>query len=110
MQRREIRTPSPWSRLTTGLAFITIVITIATMLCAVSASAGGHEETGKLEHRVTTEGKSGLNLWLSELYNDQRLLYSLVVTLTMAILGICVAQLTELFLRLAGAKKPPGTR
>ncbi len=84
---------------------ITLVCLLLTAFLSPPVLAGGHGETGKLEHRVSTENKSGLNLFLSKLYNDHRLLYSLVVTFTMAILGIVVAQVTDFVLKLLGAKK-----
>ncbi len=76
------------------------------MVIAVpTAAAGGHGDTGELEHKITTADKTGINLLLAQLYNDHRLVYSLVVTLTMAFLGIVVALATELLLKLLGARK-----
>lgn len=63
-----------------------------------------HEDAGKLEHKVSLEGKSGANLLLAKWYNENRLLYALVVTATMAVLGVVVGQITELVLRLIGVK------
>ncbi|MGD8414659.1 MAG: hypothetical protein PVF33_10520 [Candidatus Latescibacterota bacterium] len=68
------------------------------------AMAGGGEETGKLEHKVSLDGKSGVSLLLAQWYNENRLVYALVVTATMAILGIVVGQITELTLRLIGVR------
>jgi len=87
---------------------VLFVILIVSMIVVSPVVAGGHGDTGELEHKITTSDKSGINLLLAQLYNDHRLIYSLVVTLTMAILGIVVAQVTELLLKLLGAKKLSG--
>jgi hypothetical protein len=67
-------------------------------------SGGGHDEEGKLEHVVSLEGKTGINLLLAKWYNENRWLYALVVTGTMAVLGIVVGQITEVTLKLFGIK------
>ena len=68
------------------------------------AIAGGGEETGKLEHQVSLEDKSGLTLIMARWYNENRLVYALVVTATMAVLGIVVGQITEFALRIMGVR------
>ena len=70
----------------------------------VSAIAGGHGDTGKLKYVVSEEGKTGISLILAKLYNNNRLLYALVVTFTMAFLGMIVAQVTELILKTVGVR------
>jgi hypothetical protein len=66
--------------------------------------AGGDHDTGKLEHVVSLEGKSGLNLLMAKWYNENRLLYATVVTATMAVLGIVIGRVTEFALKLFGVK------
>jgi ABC-type phosphate/phosphonate transport system permease subunit len=69
------------------------------------AYADEHEDAGKLEHTVSTADKTGLSLFLADLYNDHRLLYALVVTATMAFLGMIVALVTDFILKLIGLRK-----
>lgn len=85
---------------------ITLLIISVTIACLVTPvfAGGGHGDTGTLEHVVSLEGKTGLSLLLAELYNDNRLIYALVVTATMAFLGAIVAQLTEFVLKMMGIK------
>jgi len=85
---------------------ITLLIISITIACLVTPvfAGGGHGETGTLEHVVSLEDKTGLSLLLAELYNDNRLLYALVVTATMAFLGAVVAQITEFVLKLIGLR------
>ena len=85
------------------ITLLIISITIACLAAPILAG-GGHGDTGTLEHVVSLEGKTGLSLLLAELYNDNRLLYALVVTATMAFLGAVVAQITEFVLKLIGLR------
>jgi ABC-type phosphate/phosphonate transport system permease subunit len=85
-------------------AFLIALVALAALL-VTPVLAGGHGETSQLEHVVTEKGKSGISLSLAQLYNQQRFLYAVVVTLTMAVLGMVVAQVTELVLKLLGAKR-----
>lgn len=84
-----------------GLYFGLIIV--ATLYPA-PAFAGGHEETGDLEHKVDLENKSGINLIIGQLYNDNRLLFALAVTVTMALVGIIIGQIAGVLLRLLGLK------
>jgi hypothetical protein len=66
--------------------------------------AGGHEDAGDLEHKVDIENQSGVNLIIAKLYNDNRLLFALAVTVTMAVVGIIIGQITGVLLRFLGLK------
>ncbi|UCE66471.1 MAG: hypothetical protein JSU85_00220 [Candidatus Zixiibacteriota bacterium] len=66
--------------------------------------AGGHEDTGDLDHKVDLENQSGINLLIAKLYNDHRLLFALAVTATMAVVGIVIGQVTGILLRFLGLK------
>jgi len=86
---------------------LSVVLTAGFILVSVVApvlAGGGHEDAGKLEHVVPLEGKSGINLLLATWYNENRLLFALVTTATMAFLGIVVGQVTESILKLIGVK------
>ncbi len=84
-----------------GLYFGVIV---AASLYPAFVFAEGHEEAGDLEHKVDLENKSGINLIIAKLYNDNRLLFALAVTVTMAAVGIIIGQVTGVLLRLLGLK------
>ena len=93
------------TRLIRCCAILVALLFSVLLLSSLPAFAsGGHGDTGQLEHVVSLEGKTGLNLMLAELYNEDRLLYALVVTVTMAVLGIVVGQITEMILKLLGIK------
>jgi len=65
---------------------------------------GDHGDSGSLEHKVPVDNKSGVNLWLAVLYNDHRFLFALVVTFSMAIMGIIVGYASNVVLKRIGLK------
>ncbi len=84
---------------------LTLVVTVSIASGIITlAIAGGGQETGKLTHEVSLEGKTGVNLLLARWYNENRLAYALVVTATMAVLGIVVGRITEFTLRIIGVR------
>jgi hypothetical protein len=90
----------------TLIKLVVAVVATATVAGGIAtlALAGGGEETGKLDHVVSLEGKTGVYLALATWYNENRLMYALVVTATMAVLGIVVGQITELALRILSVR------
>jgi len=56
--------------------------------CPFALAGGGHGEDAAISESVDTKGKAGINLFLANLYNDQRLLYGLLVTATMSSLSL----------------------
>jgi len=62
---------------------------------------GGKQETA-ISKKIDTKDLSGINLWIAELYNNDRLLYAVVVTLVMATLGSIMAFGTDLILKYFG--------
>lgn len=62
---------------------------------------GGKEETA-LNVVIDTSDLTGINLWIAEMYNNDRTLYAIVVTLVMAALGSIMAFGTDLILKKFG--------
>ena len=83
---------------------LSVQLVILPLICFIPAlaAAGGHGDTGELEYRIDTEDLSGISLFLANLYNDNRLLFAIVATSSMAILGAIIAIGTEYVLKLAG--------
>jgi len=73
---------------------------IAGSLFAYAGGGGGNE--AELTEKVSTEGLDGFNLWLVNLYNDSRLLLALVTVACMGIVGITIAYITEIILKMFG--------
>ena len=67
----------------------------------VAGDIGGKEETA-LDVVIDTTQLTGINLWIAEMYNNDRLLYAIVVTLVMAALGSIMAFGTDLVLKYFG--------
>ncbi len=62
---------------------------------------GGKQETA-LNNQVETKNLSGVDLIIVKLYNNDRILYAIVVTLVMATLGSIMAFGTDLVLKFFG--------
>ena len=60
------------------------------------------EESGEFEHRVSTEGLSGISLFIVDLYNDQRLIYAILTTVAMALFGGLIALSVDFILARLG--------
>jgi len=85
-------------------------MTLLAAVVAVSAtevSAGDHGSDDELEHRVQVEDLSGFNRWLGELYNDNRWLFAVVVTATMALMGTVIALVADVVLKRLGLGVKP---
>ena len=80
----------------------TAIIALGIVALAVLGSVG--EGAEQLGHRVSLEEKTGVVLLLANWYNESRLVYALVVTGAMAILGVVVGQITELALKIIGVR------
>ena len=74
--------------------------------CAYSNAYAGGEIGGKqetaLNKKIDTKDLSGINLWIADLYNNDRFLYAVVVTSVMALLGSIMAFGTDLVLKYFG--------
>jgi flagellar biosynthesis protein FlhB len=84
---------------------IVLLLFYFVIVCAFNNSyAGdvGEKEVTSLDHKVDTKDLSGVNLWIANLYNNNRLMYAIVVTLVMAILGTTMAFGTDLVLKMFG--------
>ncbi len=88
----------------------TIVVILLTLSLGVLLSgiiktyAGemGGKEQAPLNITIDTKDLTGVNLWIVEMYNNDRTLYAIVVTLVMATLGSVMAFGTDLILKYFG--------
>jgi hypothetical protein len=85
---------------------ITLILFCFLITCIYSNSYAGGEIGGKQEtaisKKIDTKDLSGINLWIAELYNNDRILYAVIVTLVMATLGSIMAFGTDLVLKYFG--------
>ncbi len=80
------------------LCLLFFVLSIAYNNSFASSEVGGKQETS-LNEKVGTKNLSGVNLWIVELYNNDRFMYAVVVVLVMAALGSIMAFGTDLVLK-----------
>ncbi|MBI5326104.1 MAG: hypothetical protein HZB41_12670 [Ignavibacteriae bacterium] len=88
MKFNEIKSILPW------IAILFVLFPLSFFL--------GVEKEGLLDMHVDTSKLEGLRLWLVNLYNDHRFTFAIVVTLTMATVGITIAFLTDIILKMFG--------
>jgi len=84
---------------------IAILIFFFIAICVynnVYASEGGGKQETTLNRVIDTKNLSGINLWIAEIYNNDRVLYAVIVTLVMAALGSIMAFGTDLILKFFG--------
>jgi hypothetical protein len=65
------------------------------------AGAGG-EKADKLYHKVDLTNLTGLNYWFAKWYNDNLWLYAVIVTLLMGVIGLIIAVVTDVILKMTG--------
>jgi hypothetical protein len=84
----------------------TLLMLCILLTCAYSNSYAISETGSKQEiaisKKIDTKNLSGINLWIVNLYNEDRLLYAIVVTSVMALLGSVMAFGTDLVLKYFG--------
>jgi len=64
--------------------------------------AGGKGDETTIETKIDTSNLKGISHWLVTLYNDERIWYSILVTLCMALVGVLIAKIADVFLKIAG--------
>jgi hypothetical protein len=65
-------------------------------------AGGGGEKASKLEHKVDLANLSGINLMFAKWYNESIWLYALVATVLMGVIGLAIALVTDVILKLVG--------
>ena len=84
------------------IALLLLCIVIGCAFNNSYAGDVGGKEVTSLDHKVDTTNLSGVNLWIADLYNNNKLMYAIVVTLVMAALGTTMAFGTDLILKMFG--------
>jgi hypothetical protein len=80
-----------------------VIVAILGLLPSLAAAGGeGLEVPEAVNKKVPLEGLSGINLWVSQLYNDNLWLYAVICTVAMGIVGVVIAFGTDLILKTLG--------
>ncbi len=70
---------------------------------ALKAWAGeGLDVPDPLEQDVSVQGLTGIQLFFARLYNDNLLLFAIVCTILMAVVGMLVSFITDMALKMMG--------
>ena len=65
-------------------------------------AGGGGEKASKLEHKVDLANLSGFNYLFAKWYNDNIWLYAIIVTVLMGVIGLVIALVTDVILKMIG--------
>ncbi|MBI5489052.1 MAG: hypothetical protein HY905_17085 [Deltaproteobacteria bacterium] len=80
-----------------------LIIAILALLPSLAAAGGeGLEVPEAVGKKVPLEGLTGINLWASQLYNDNLWLFAVVCTVVMGVVGVTIAFGTDLILKAIG--------
>lgn len=73
----------------------TAAVSAALLLAPTLLLAGGGEKQGKLVHVADTRKLKGFNLYFADLYNTNRLLFTVEVVLITALVGLLLGVLMD---------------
>lgn len=75
---------------------------VVIFLAPLAVLAGGGEKQGKLVHVADTRALSGFNLFIANLYNTNRLMFTVVAVAITAAMGLALGLLMDLIVGAIG--------
>lgn len=84
-----------------ALRFLLLPIIFQVMPAWVRASEG-LDVPEALDRKVPLEGLTGIRLFFAQTYNENLLLYAILCTVLMAVVGIVIAFVTDALLKMIG--------
>lgn len=81
--------------------FYFLLITLYLIQHSFAFAGGGHEGE-PIPGTVRLDKLSGISLWLAQLYNDDKLLFAILVTVSMGVIGLIIGNLTDFILKIFG--------
>jgi hypothetical protein len=81
---------------------IIINFLLLTAPALVWAAGPGEKVPDMGTRHVSLTGLSGMNLFFAGWYNDNKWVFALLVTVTMGVIGVIIAFVTDIFLKRAG--------
>jgi hypothetical protein len=82
--------------------WIIIVNLMLVSLPVLSWAGGGGEKADQLFHKVDLTNLTGLNYVFAKWYNDNIWLYAIIVTVLMGVIGLIIALVTDVILKVIG--------
>jgi ABC-type phosphate/phosphonate transport system permease subunit len=82
--------------------WIIMVNLMLVSLPVLSWAGGGGEKADKLIRKVDLTTLTGLNYIFAKWYNDNLWLYAIIVTLLMGVIGLIIAVVTDIILKMIG--------
>ncbi len=72
------------------------------MLNLAWASGEGLDMPETMDRKVPLDDLTGIKLFFSQLYNDNLLIYAIICTVLMAVVGMVIAYITDFAMKMAG--------
>jgi len=82
--------------------WIIIVNLMFVSLPVLSWAGGGGEKADQLYHKVDLTNLTGLNYVFAKWYNDNIWLYAIIVVVLMGFIGLIIALVTDIILKIIG--------
>ena len=82
--------------------FVTVALGLVMVSMPLALMAGGGEKQGKLVHVADTRGLTGFNLYFADLYNTNRLLFTLEAILLTAVMGVTLGFIMDKLVAMIG--------
>jgi hypothetical protein len=81
-----------------------LVLILNFFLLAVSSTLvwGAAEKAEALEKKIDVAKLTGLNYFFASWYNDNMWLYAIIVTVLMGVIGLLIALVTDIILKMIG--------
>jgi len=81
-----------------------LVLILNFFLLAVSSTVawGAAEKAEALEKKIDLAKLTGLNYFFASWYNDNMWLYAIIVTVLMGVIGLLIALVTDIILKMIG--------
>jgi ABC-type phosphate/phosphonate transport system permease subunit len=65
-------------------------------------ASGGGEKATQLQHKADLANLTGINYMFGKWYNENIWLYALIVTVLMGVIGLLIALVTDVILKMVG--------
>jgi ABC-type phosphate/phosphonate transport system permease subunit len=82
--------------------FWVIIFNIVLLSVPSALAWGAAEKAVALEKKVDVTKLSGINYFFASWYNDNMWLYALIVTVLMGVIGLLIALVTDIILKMIG--------
>jgi len=82
--------------------YLVLILNFFLLVVSSNLAWGAAEKAEALEKKVDLTKLTGINYFFASWYNDNMWLYALIVTLLMGVIGLLIALVTDIILKMIG--------